>query len=238
MFQKKAALLSCAIDIVKTLTFLPDFGRDEIMYRTASGKQQLSVDLAWRRMKQIDREIRRAIVPKIKELMAPSQSHGEVCQNYLQSEYEMVSNQPGKPAPSNWEFTHDNNFLAYRMFYTGDDYDKTIPPAIDPNPGRVLPTQRPDDDDDLDEFVKKRRRDSEDLNDATSQTVSEDHKHGSHTRMLPAPKRRALLKEVKEHLEILREFEGADIVPEAELRKKKLQLFYSLPDVPFKEEHL
>ena len=147
----------------------------------------------------------------------------------------MVSNQPGKPAPPNWEFTHDNNFLAYRMFYVGDENDSTIPAAIDPNPGRVLPTQRPDDDDELDEFVKKRRRDSEDLMDPTGQMV--DDRRNS-TRMLPAPKRRALLKEVKEHLEILREFEGANIVPEEDLRKRKLQLFYSLPDVPFKEEHL
>ena len=94
VFQKKASLLSCAIDIVKTLTFLPEYARDEIMYRTASGKQMLSVDLAWRRMKQIDREIRRSIIPKIKELMDPARSHEEVCQSYLQSEYVSLGSMP------------------------------------------------------------------------------------------------------------------------------------------------
>ena len=58
------------------------------MYRTASGRQLLSVDLAWRRMKQIDREVRRSIIPKVKEIEGrEAKGHLVVCQEYLQAEY-------------------------------------------------------------------------------------------------------------------------------------------------------
>jgi len=42
--------------------------------------------------------------------------------------------------------------------------------------------------------------------------------------------RRKVLREVKEHLDLLKEFEGA--VPEEDLRKKKRELFMALPSAP------
>lgn len=42
--------------------------------------------------------------------------------------------------------------------------------------------------------------------------------------------RRAILKEVREHLEILKEFQ--ELVPEEELNKRKRELFLALPDAP------
>jgi transposase-like protein len=43
-------------------------------------------------------------------------------------------------------------------------------------------------------------------------------------------KRRGVLNEVREHLELLKEFEG--VVPEEELKKRKRALFLALPDAP------
>lgn len=42
--------------------------------------------------------------------------------------------------------------------------------------------------------------------------------------------RRAVLQEVRQHLDILKEYEG--IVPEEELNKRKRDLFLALPDAP------
>lgn len=86
-FQRKVALHDTATDIVETLTFIPSHHRVEIMYRTASSKVMLSPELTWRRMKLIDREIKKTIVPKIMELVAPGKTHDEVCKEYLQLEY-------------------------------------------------------------------------------------------------------------------------------------------------------
>jgi hypothetical protein len=47
---------------------------------------------------------------------------------------------------------------------------------------------------------------------------------------LTTEKRRVVLNEVREHLELLKEFEG--VVPEEELKKRKLALFFALPDAP------
>lgn len=42
--------------------------------------------------------------------------------------------------------------------------------------------------------------------------------------------RRAILHEVREHLDILKEFQ--ELVPEEELKKRKRELFLALPDAP------
>ena len=86
-FQRKVALHDTASDIVETLLFIPPHQRMEIMYRTATSKQFLSPDLTWRRMKLIDREITKTIIPKIMPLIQPGKRHDEVCKAYLQQEY-------------------------------------------------------------------------------------------------------------------------------------------------------
>ena len=46
-FQRKWALVATAIELLKTLDFLNDYQRQEIMFRTGTSKEQLPPVLAW-----------------------------------------------------------------------------------------------------------------------------------------------------------------------------------------------
>jgi len=269
-FQRKVALHDTASDIVDTLEFIPPHYRIEIMYRTATSKVMLSPELTWRRMKLIDREIRKTIIPKIMEIDVGGKSHEEICNVYLQREYEKVS---GKKDPyhPNWEYSHDNHFTAYRMFYLGADVNPNLPPAVDPNPERVVPSQKP-----KPEFVEAENlkraaktaaaafQASKDASMAgqavnqilTSPASAKRQRLSAATAGFSSPgagyvglnstaksllgvtplqakeadeaaERRALLKEIKDHLDILNEFKG--IIPESELVDRKRNLFALLP---------
>lgn len=86
-FQRKVALHDTASDIVDTLSFIPPHYRIEIMYRTAASKALLTPELSWRRMKLIDREIQKTIVPKVMQMSTTEKTHDEICNMYLQQEY-------------------------------------------------------------------------------------------------------------------------------------------------------
>lgn len=260
-FQRKVALHDTAADIVDSLTFIPPHCRIEIMYRTATSKVILSPELSWRRMKLIDREIKKTIVPKIMELSTPGKTHTQLCEMYLQREYEIVT---GKKDPhhANWEYSHDNHFTAYRMFYIGNDLNPNLPPAIDPNPHRVVPSVKP-----RPEMVEAQnlkrvaraaavalhasnvaavasaatstssfKRQKKDFTEVTSLSSSLPLQNPYKPGPIPhqqkavvddATERRALLKEIKEHIDILNEFKG--IIDDEELAKRKKSLFELLP---------
>lgn len=114
------------------------------MFRTASGKVPLSPELTWRRMKLIDREISKAIIPGVKPFMGPGKSHSEACDAYIQSQFETLSGQKGTAHPEHWEYSHIHIFLAYRIFYDGENIASDLPTARDPNPARVVPNKKPD----------------------------------------------------------------------------------------------
>jgi len=217
-FQRKTALLDTAKDLVNSLSFVPLYQRMEIMFRTAAGKIALSPELAWRRMKLINREIKKTICPKISKLSEGCSSHDELCENFLQEEYNLHhSGKEDQKYHENWEFTHVNFFLAFRMYYVGGFINTKLPPARDPNPNRVVPTIKPIDLANLKNTEgRKRLLDRESASSFISEVMAEE--------------RRALLKEVKDHMEILNEFEN--IVPEEELKKRKKELFSSLPPIP------
>ena len=87
-FQRKIALYDTAVDLINTLDIIPSHLRSEIMYRTASGKLPLSADLAWRRMRLIDREIAKTIIPKIKPFYEGNdKDHKTVCAEFIQDQY-------------------------------------------------------------------------------------------------------------------------------------------------------
>lgn len=239
-FQRKIALYDTASDIINTLGFIPPYHRIEIMFRTASGKVPLSPDLAWRRMKLIDREIQKTIIPKIRPFLDADKSHKECCDDFIQSQYETVSGVKGKKHPVVWEYSHLNIFLAYRMFYSGEDVDPDLPPARDPNPNRVVPNKKPavyppdptmgsgrgGSDYDSDGSHHLRSYADEITGGGSGKKRGRKGKRGE----LDADGRRAMLKEVRDHLEILREFEG--VIPADELNKRKRELFMSLPPAP------
>ena len=87
-FQQKYALLATAIDLLKTLDFLDDSARQEIMF---AGKEPLAPHQAWRRKGLITKEMNQTFLPKAKELMGDEdnqeRSHDEICEMLLQSMY-------------------------------------------------------------------------------------------------------------------------------------------------------
>lgn len=218
-FQRKIALINVSNDLVDTLDFIPQFHREQIMFRTASGRLPLSPDLAWRRMKLIDREIMKHVVPQMEPFIDPDKTHQQACDDYIQHQYELVSGTKDKPHPPLWEHSHLNVFLAYRMYYNGVSVHETLPPSRPPREV-IVPTKKPLPGSDpmamgSDDDEAGLKRFAADISSADPVDPEE---------------RRKVLKEVRDHLEILKEFEG--IVSDEELTKRKRELFKSLPPAP------
>jgi len=239
-FQRKIALYDTAVDLINTVEVIPPYLRNEIMYRTASGKLPLSADLAWRRMKLIDREIQKIIIPKITPFFGSDKDHKDICNEFIQDQYEIVSGVKGKKHPSVWEYSHLNIFLAYKMYYEQDKLNPQLPVARDPDPNRVVPNKKPVGgeyppgassdvkDEDENSIEKKSKIDGKD---SLNAKLSKPKSDASPSRpKSEAEERRALLQEVREHLELLKEFEG--VIPAAEMSKRKRELFMSLPSAP------
>lgn len=245
-FQRKIALYDTAVDLINTVEVIPPYLRNEIMYRTASGKLPLSADLAWRRMKLIDREIHKIIIPKIKPFLSSGKDHKDICSEFIQDQYEIVSGVKGKKHPAVWEYSHLNIFLAYKMYYEKGQLNPHLPPARDPDPNRVVPNKKPpggeyppgattglkEEDENSEE--KKLKSNGKDISTGKENLDGKLSKHKSEVSP-PRPKteaeeRRALLQEVREHLELLKEFEG--VIPASEMSKRKKELFMSLPSAP------
>lgn len=292
-FQRKIALFETCKDILSTLTFIPVYHRIEVLFRTATGKTPLTPELAWRRMKLIDREIGQQILPKFSELWnthGSDKTHDYVCDQFLQQEFEVSKGgqAPGKKYGSNWEFTHSNIFLTFRMYYLGAMINPLVPPAVDPNPNREIPSIKPAYMDalnipnnprrlpnqysksdtthenpdggiitasplnhtqgaalsssNLQEESRKRDRDDESstasvtvldsTTDTPTATAFSIHRNRACSD-IAIKRRRALLSEVKEHLDVLKEFHG--IIPNKEIQKRRRELYMSLPPAPYSD---
>lgn len=231
-FQRRVALYDTARDIIDTLDFILPYHRAEIMFRTAAAQVPLSPELTWRRMKVIEREIKNKIIPKIKPFFDKNKTHDEVCNAYMQCEYQHhATSILGKHPPSH----HISIFLVYKMYYSGDEVNPNNPPARDPNPNRVVPVKKPPlgsyPGQIIDTPITPARDHKRvfDVNDRVSFEVTPSSEH-----LTPAEKRCKVLQEVSEHLELLKEFEG--IISTEELDQRKRELFSALPPAPEKFE--
>lgn len=233
-FQRKAALLDTAKDLVNSLSFIPVYQRMEIMFRTAAGKVVLSPELAWRRMKLIHRDISKTIIPKINILIKGCKDHDELCTKFLQHTYAHHSGKTDRPYSEVWEYTHIHYFLAFKMYYVGRTINIDMPPACDPNPERVVPADNPLEIEYGNPNPPGRKRKLQD----SLPLTPVDYIHLNHNSTVDYPEvlvagvkeRRALLKEVKDHMDLLKEFEG--LVPNGELKRQRKDLFMSLPPIP------
>jgi len=231
-FQRKAALLDTAKDLVNSLSFIPIYQRMEIMFRTATGKLLLSPELAWRRMKIINRDIRKTITPKINMLIEGCKSHDELCKKFLQHEYTHHSGKVDKEYHDIWEYTHIHYFLAFRMYYVGCSINTDMPPACDPNPERMVPADEPFEIECRNRSFLSGRKPEDERKDTPVAYINVDQNGVEFSDALVAEtqERRALLKEVKDHMELLKEFDG--LIPDSELKKQRKELFMSLPSIP------
>lgn len=220
-FQRKFAVYATAVELLKTLDFLNVYQRQEIMFRTNSSKDTLAPDLAWRRMKLIEREIKMHILPKVKEVLEDddnkNKSHDDVCDIVLQKMYEesKPSGSSDKPdRPPMWEFNHNNIFTVYRIYYSGTELDPDIFVATPPKVVQV-PLKKPE------------NERSPDPEGGPSLNVG-DMTIGAGS--LGDDDRRAMLKEVKDHTDLLVHFEG--VIPEEQIVKRKRELWLALPPAP------
>ena len=246
-FQRKIALHDAAADLANTLDWIPGGHKSEVMFRTASGKKPLSPELAWRRMKLIDREIAKTIIPGVKPFMGPDVTHQQACDAYIQSQFILISksskvdndggdNAKETPVPSSWEYSHISVFLAYRMYYDGEAIATDLPPPIDPNPSRKVPRKKPKEypppplvSGALPSVDGGDGNVSDELQAYAGQLDSVSPVRGR-TRGIDDTARRAMLKEVKDHLDVIKDLEG--IMPAAEAEQRKRALYAAMPPPP------
>lgn len=275
-FQRKIALYDVCVDLIETLKFIPEYHRLSIMYRTASGKVPLTPELAWRRMKQVDKDIDKTVVPDLQPLLGDDKTHDDVCADYIQKQFEKhPTGQEGLKCSDGWEHSHLHTFMVYKMYYNGVVLDPDTPPAVDPNPYRVVPKEKPqvyppelalvanasndpsspgknpndsdtkedrhddDDSDGEDTSVAVMEHNSPGDDDTHTNNTNNNHNNNGEKRSLSPPQnradraaqmRRSMLEEVREHLNLLRDFE--DVISDAELNERKRELFKCLPPPP------
>lgn len=223
-FQRKIALYDCAADLVNTLDWIPAGHAMEVMYRTASGKTPLSPDLAWRRMKIIDREIAKTIIPGVKPFICPELTHQQACDAYIESQYQSIAqpkDEAVRPVPELWEYSHISIFLAYRMYYDGEAIATDLPPPIDPNPKRKVPKEKPE------------AYPLPPLVPGVFPPLPAGDGYVSDELVSGSPDddtRRAMLKEVKDHMDVIKQLEG--IMPPAEAQQRKRALYAAMPPPP------
>ena len=128
-----------------------------------------------------------------------------------------------KPYTPMWEYNHNNVFTVYRIFYRGIVIDPKIFPPVAPRVVDV-PTKKTD------------PAPAVEASGAGGSAISLPiadlalNRDKVKSAKLTDEERRAILKEIKDHTELLREFVG--VVPDDELAERKRALYAALPPVP------
>ena len=143
----------------------------------------------------------------------------------------------GKEVPWTYEYTHNHCLTAFRLYYDGDKLDPKFPaPALcadmsiptDPPKRRSHPPK-------AGEMGAIVPAPAVKLGVATVASVDDADEPAIDMAAIlgadkPAEDRRQLLQEVRQHLDILKEFEG--VISEEEIARRKRELFRSLPPAP------
>lgn len=231
-FQRKYALFATAVELLKTLDFLDHYQRQEVMFRTIASREPTPVEVTWKRMRVLEREIASTILPRARALLVADKAegrertHDELCDAILQGMYDESKETgagSGRPHPANWEYRHNNVFTVYRIYYRGTRLDPNIFPSTSPKVVEVplgtavpgAPAGTP-------------------LVGAPPAPAPPKPSVIDEIKELSNDQRRAILKEVKEHTEILNSFVG--LIPDEEMAAKKRALYELLPPVPISLE--
>jgi hypothetical protein len=230
-FQRKAAHMDQMVALLEGLTCLLPHQRVEIMWRTGSSKEPLDPEVSWKRAKCIDKDMT-VLAKSIKPMIAQGKSHAETVDMLVQHLYESLTGFVGKPHPAHWEHAHNHVVMAFRMYYRYDQLDPTFPPPFSPREvvvpmERTLTMTKP---------VKSLKpvpsavasMDDDNPSDSGVAALLDD---ANHNEIKSMEDRRKILQEVREHLELLKDFEG--VVSDEELANRKRELFFALPSAPF-----
>jgi len=248
-FQRKLAFFDQANALLDSLTFIQAHQKKEVMWRTATSKEILHPEVAWKRMRLIERELAK-LREKIKPHYMAGRSHNDACEILVQELYEAVakgeptlSEEQARTRPLNWEHAHNNVMLTFRIYFRGDELDPTFPV---PQPPRkiVVPAEKPsygamkphyiavpggvsDMKENAGHLEEEKETEEAVTVPATTVAANESTKVAI---SCPVENRRKILAEVREHLELLKEFEG--IIPDDDIKKRKCELFLALPQAP------
>ena len=150
-----------------------------------------------------------------------------------------ATNSKGKPPDkSNWAYSHNNCLMCYRMYFKNGAVDPSLPASRPPKP-IVIPLQRPPPEESASVHPSPARAAGRAvvMVDTTAQLKEEDVNAAELEAIVRgdgprtgADNRLELLQEVREHLELLREFQ--DVIPQEELNQRKRDLFLALPGAP------
>ena len=179
-------------------------------------------EIAWKRAKAVEKELE-SLAEKVKPFVGRAKTHQEAVDMLVQSLYETLTGFKGKSFPENWEHAHNQTIMCFRLYYDFDVLDQTFPAAVSPR-DLVVPLIRPEKAPPVAHVASAAPFAAVD---ASEPQVDVAALLGEAPK--PAEERRRLLQEVKDHLELLKEFEG--IVPEAEIADRKRELFAILPSM-------
>ncbi|KAL3942620.1 MAG: hypothetical protein SGBAC_003221 [Bacillariaceae sp.] len=207
------------------------------MWRTGTSRALMDPETAWKRMKIMEKELDKLINEKVKPCYREGITHDELCKEFIQKVFEGQTGQSGKQCPDNWEHAHNNVILTFRIYYDGLQLDPTLPapsPVVEIN----VPHEKP-----------------APINGAAVMrdpgtvryTAASARAPPARSAPVPAPpaaappvyaasleenheERLQVLREIKEYMQVLEQFDG--VIHEDFLMKRKRELFEALPSIP------
>jgi hypothetical protein len=245
-FQKKMAIYDQANHLLNATSLTPD-QRQEVMWRTGTSQEGLNADMMWRRTRCVVQDVKklanqmeafgRAHPLKSKgdeeEDGGSKTEHEELYRAFLQKAYNDLTGKTGEPFPPRFEFTHNNCLVLYKMYFNkGNQMDASFPPPEKRD--IAIPDKKPKGG--VVAFLA-----------GGQQAGANDGPHvgpfGKTVAVIRSPpaspmalarmhqqKRMEQLREVREHMDLLKQFEG--VVDEEVLNKRKRELFEALPPAP------
>ncbi|KAG7345884.1 hypothetical protein IV203_004951 [Nitzschia inconspicua] len=235
-FQKKMAIFDQANYLLNGTSLLPH-QREEVMWRTGTSKEVLNPDMMWRRTRVVVQDVHKLAkqmeafaeanppTPQGGDESGSKKEHEEVYRAFLQKQYEEMTGKTSETFPPRFEFTHNNCLLVYKMYFNkGTQLDTSFPPPE--NRELVLPA--------------KKSECAAGPGTPLFCVQRVNNKHGVFARSPPGSpmhpgrmqqqKRLEQLREVREYMDLLKQFEG--IVDEEAMNKRKRELFEALPPAP------
>lgn len=240
-FQRKVALVDQAQALVNTLDFCLPHHKAEILWRTSTSRENVTPEICWKRFQLVQKELER-LADQIKQYMAPDRSHQEAVDLLEQNLFETSGDNQGKSnlgklVPPNWGHAHNHCLLCFRLYYKGDVLDPDFPEPVPPK-NIVVPAIMP-----KEVTVSRIKQESEADSAVASTNGPRRSSNGppvhpvasiAVTPAAPSPtlgdERRKILQEVKDHLALLKEFEG--LAPQEELDQRKRDLYAAMPPAP------
>lgn len=85
-FQRKLALYDQLTALVEMIDFFLPHHKEEVMWRTGTSKEAMTADVAWKRMKLIEKELE-SVRYKIEPLWSSDKTHEMVMNEFIQKQF-------------------------------------------------------------------------------------------------------------------------------------------------------